>query len=95
MFIFLLHWVNCCYSIKLISIRFSQKGIKSGCALFAVIPSERSKGGYPKNKKKRNLSHNKNSSKMKREERFELLEKTIDGGLIGYGEDGDNQEDVE
>ena len=42
MFIFLLHWVNCCYSIKLIPIRFSQEGIKSGCALFAFIPSSSS-----------------------------------------------------
>ena len=38
-FIFLLHWVNCCYSIKLIPIRFSQEGIKYGVALFAFIPS--------------------------------------------------------
>ena len=38
-FIFLLHWVNCCYSIKLIHSRFSQEGIKFGCALFAFIPS--------------------------------------------------------
>ena len=31
--------MNCCYSIKLIPIRFSQEGIKSGCALFVFIPS--------------------------------------------------------
>ena len=45
--------MNCCYSIKLIPIRFLQEGIKSGCALFAFIPSgkrekeerEREKGG--------------------------------------------------
>ena len=35
----LLLLVNCYYSIKLFPIKFSQKGIKSGCALFLFIPS--------------------------------------------------------
>ena len=37
--IYLLLWVNCYCSIKLFPIRFSQEGIKSGCALFMFIPS--------------------------------------------------------
>ena len=35
----LLLWVNCYCSIKLFPIKFSQEGIKSGCALFLFIPS--------------------------------------------------------
>ena len=37
--IYLLLWVNCYCSIKLFPIKFSQEGIKSGCALFLFIPS--------------------------------------------------------
>ena len=36
--IYLLLWVNCYCSNKLFPIKFSQEGIKSGCALFSVYP---------------------------------------------------------
>ena len=42
--IYLLLWVNCYCSIKLFPIKFSQEGIKSGCALFLFIPSEENPG---------------------------------------------------